>query len=101
MGGEDLKWRQLAHHHNGPTRASFSPHSKAKANYKKAKNLRKNGIYWYKWCCGHFSILQENPSEEVLDYDNYYYEEKKQEMTVFHGRLKLTFAYETKARKWW
>ena len=35
MGGEELKWRQLAHHHilrqQGP---HFSPHSKAKAIYK-------------------------------------------------------------------
>ena len=41
MGGEELKWRQLAHHHimslQGP---HFSPHSKAKANYK-STNLRK------------------------------------------------------------
>ena len=41
MGGEELKWRQLAHHQlmsqQGP---HFSPHSKAKANYK-SKNLRK------------------------------------------------------------
>ena len=35
-----------------------------------------------------FSILQENPSEEV-DYDNYYYD-LLQETTVFGGRLKLT-----------
>ena len=35
MGREELKWRQLAHHHlmsqQGP---HFSPHSKAKANDK-------------------------------------------------------------------
>ena len=35
MAGEELKWRQLAHHQLmsqcGP---HFSPHSKAKANYK-------------------------------------------------------------------
>ena len=41
MGGEELKWRQLAHHQlmsqQGP---HFSPHSKAKANYK-SRNLRK------------------------------------------------------------
>ena len=42
MGGEELKWRQLAHHQlmsqQGPY---FSPHSKAKAN-DKSTNLRKN-----------------------------------------------------------
>ena len=41
MGGEELKWRQLAHHQlmsqQGP---HFSPRSKAKANYK-STNLRK------------------------------------------------------------
>ena len=39
--GEELKWRNLAHHQlmsqEGP---HFSPHSKAKANYK-STNLRK------------------------------------------------------------
>ena len=41
MDGEEIKWRQLAHHQlmsqQGP---HFSPHSKAKANYK-STNLRK------------------------------------------------------------
>ena len=35
-----------------------------------------DSIYWYKWCCEHFSILRENPYEEVDDddeKDNYYY----------------------------
>ena len=45
VGGEELKWRQLAHHQlmsqQGP---HFSPHSKAKANYK-STNLRKIGNY--------------------------------------------------------
>ena len=44
VGGEELKWRQLAHHQSmsqhGP---HFSPHSKAKAIYK-STNLRKIGI---------------------------------------------------------
>ena len=52
----------------------FSPRSTAKTN-DKSTNLRKNGIYWYKWCCDRFSILRENPYEEVDDdeNDNYYY----------------------------
>ena len=50
----------------------FSPHRKAKAN-DKGPNLRKNAILWYKSHRVRFSILGENPSEEVLDYDNYYY----------------------------
>ena len=44
MGGEELKWRQLAHNQlissQGP---HFSPHSTAKTN-DKSKNLKKNGI---------------------------------------------------------
>ena len=43
MGGEELKWRQLAHHLS-QQEPHFSPHSKAKANYK-STNLRENGNY--------------------------------------------------------
>ena len=52
----------------------FSPGSTAKTN-DKSTNLRKNGIYWYKSCCDRFSILRENPYEEVDDDENdsYYY----------------------------
>ena len=64
MGGEELKRCQLTHNQlmslQGP---HFSAHSTAKNN-DKITNLRKNGIY-YKCCCGHFSILGENSSEEV------------------------------------
>ena len=55
---------------NKPARAS--PHRKAKAN-DKGHNLRKNAIKWYKSRSVRLSILGENPYEEVLDYDNYYY----------------------------
>ena len=35
MGGEELKWHQLAHHQlMSQQRPHFSPHSKAQANYK-------------------------------------------------------------------
>ena len=48
VGGEELKWHQLAHHQlmtqQGP---HFSPHSRATAN-SKSTNLRKIGKYWYK-----------------------------------------------------
>ena len=44
MGGEELKWRQLAHHHlmsqQGP---HFIPRSEAKTN-DKSTNIRKNDI---------------------------------------------------------
>ena len=60
-------------------RPHFSPRSTAKTN-NKSTNLRKNGIYWYKLCCDHFSILRENPYEEVDDENdnyNYYYYNRK------------------------
>ena len=71
----------------------FSPRSTAKTN-DKSTNLGKNGIYWYKWCCDRFSILRENPYEEVDDDENdiIIIMNKSQEMTVFHGRQKLTSA---------
>ena len=50
------------------------------------------------WCCDRFSILRENPSEEVLDYDNYYYE-KIARNDGFSRAPKIDFRYETKARK--
>ena len=44
MGGEKLKWHQLAHHQLiTPQEPHFSPHSTAKANDKRT-NLRKIGI---------------------------------------------------------
>ena len=79
MGGEELKWRQLKFNQLiSPQGPRFSPHSTAKTN-DKSSNLRKNGIYWYKWCCDRFSILRENKSEEVDD-DLFY--RKKQRFFV-------------------
>ena len=76
MGREELKWRQLKHNQlMNPQGPHFSPHSTAKTS-DKSKNLRKNGIYWYKYSCDHFSILRDKTSEEVLDYDNYDYNRK-------------------------
>ena len=92
MGGEKVKWRQLAHHQlmsqQGP---HFSPHSKAKYNYKSI-NLRKIRNKWFKYCSVRFSSLRENPSEDVDEYDNFIIMNKSQETTVFHGRQKLTSA---------
>ena len=83
MGGEILKWRQLAHNQlMSQQRPHFSPHSKAKAY--KSINLRKIGNKWFKCFSVRFSSLRENPSEEVDEYS--------QETTVFHGRQKLTSA---------
>ena len=35
----------------------FSPRSTAKTNGK-STNLRKNGIYWYKWCCEQLLVFE-------------------------------------------
>ena len=67
VGREELKWRQLTHNQlMSPQGPHFSAHSTAKTN-NKSTNFRKNGMYWHKWCCDRFSILGENPSEEVDD----------------------------------
>ena len=53
-----------------PIRPHFSPHRKAKA---KGPNLKKIGIYDISHVAFASVLLGENPSEEVDDYDNYYY----------------------------
>ena len=71
LGGEKLKWRQVAHHQLMSQQwPHFSPHRKAKAN-DKSTNLRKiaSGISHVAFAS---VLLGENPSEEVDDYDNYY-----------------------------
>ena len=85
---------------NEPTRAYFSPHSKAKTNYRSI-NLRKIGNKWFKCCSVRFSLLRENPYEEVDEYDNYYYcyYEKIARNDGFWRALEIDFRYETKARK--
>ena len=41
VDGEELKWRQLAHHHSSQQGPHFSPHNTAKSD-DKSTNLRKN-----------------------------------------------------------
>ena len=57
-----------------PTRPYFSPHRKAKAKGPIAEKLVSSDI-------SHVALasvlLGENPSEEVDDYDNYYYYNRK------------------------
>ena len=79
-----------------PQGPHFSPHSTAKTN-NKSTNLRKNGIYWYKCCCDHFSILGEIPSEEVDE--DYYYYKKIARNDGFSRAPEIDFRYETKAKK--
>ena len=71
MGGEELKWRQLAHHQLMSQKVPyFSTHSKVKLIIKPqiSGKLVTSGISDVVMT---FSTLQENPSEED-DYDNYY-----------------------------
>ena len=75
MGGEKLKWHQLAHYQlMSQQQPHFNPHRKAKV-IDKRPNLRKIGNYSG---ISHVTfasvLLGENASEEVDDYDNYYYE---------------------------
>ena len=53
-----------------PTRSYFSPHRKAKA---KRPNLRKIGTSDINHVAFTSVLLGENSSEEIDDYDNYYY----------------------------
>ena len=51
----------------------------------------------YKWCSDCFSTLRENPNEEVDENDIIIIiiiiiMNKSQELTIFHGRQKLTSA---------
>ena len=89
MGGEKLIWHQLAHNQlislQGP---HFSPHSTAKTN-DKSTNLRKNGIYLYKFCCARLMKLMK-----MIIIMN-----KSQETTVSHGQQKLTSAMKLRAEK--
>ena len=70
----------------------FSPHSKVKANYK-STNLRTNGIYWYKLCWVYSEktrlkkLMMMKMIIIIISIMN-----KSQEMTIFHGRQKLTSA---------
>ena len=90
MSGKELKWHQLAHHQlmsqQGP---HFSPHSKP-------------GNKWFKCCSVHFSLLRENPYEEVDEYVNfyyYYYYEKIAGNDGFWRALEMDFCFVAKARK--
>ena len=80
MGGEELKWRQLAHHQlmsqQGP---HFSPHSKAKAI-----NLVTIGI-------SDVSVYSEKTRLKKL-MKIIIIMNKSQETMVFHGRQKMTSA---------
>ena len=70
----------------------FSPHSKAKANYK-STNLRKIGNY----LCGISDVATASVHSEKTRLKKWIMiiiiiMNKSQELTVFHGRQKLTSA---------
>ena len=74
MGGEELKWRQLAHNQlMSPQRPHFSPYSIQLIPIIEAQISGKLVSSGISDVSVHFSILGQNPSEEVDDYDNYYY----------------------------
>ena len=97
MGGEELKWHQLAHHQlmsqQGP---HFSPHSKAKANYK-STNLRKIGYI------SDVAIVSVHSEKNRLKKMIMIIisMKKSQESMVFGGRQKLTSATKLRPEKRW
>ena len=94
MGGEELKWRQLAHHQlMSQHRPHFSPQSKAKANYK-STNLRKNGIYWISDVVTASVYLEKTCLKKLMLIMN-----KSQETMVFHGRQKWTSTMKLRLEK--
>ena len=72
VGGEELKWHQLAHNKlmslQGP---HFSPHGTAKTNIKTqiSGKLVSSGISFVAIA----SVYSEKAHSEEVDYDNYYY----------------------------
>ena len=72
MGGEELKWRQLAHHQlMSQPKTSFNSTSTSKTNDKAQISGRmvSSGIIDVPFA----QYTQKNPSEQVDDYDYYYY----------------------------
>ena len=73
MGGEELKCLQLAHHQlmsqQGPY---FSPHSKAKANYK-STNLRKIGNSGISDATAVSDHSEKTRLKKMISYDNCYH----------------------------
>ena len=98
MGGEELKWHQLAHHHliiqQGP---HFSPHGTAKTK-------DNNTNLWKIVTSGTSdvaiaSVYFEKILSAEVDYDNYYYYEFIARNDGFRRAPEINFCYETKARK--
>ena len=101
MGGEELKWRQPAHHQlmsqEGP---HFSPHSKAKANYKSTylRKLESSGISDVATVSVHSEKTRMKKCMMIMIIIIIIMN-KSQETTVFHGRQKLTSAMKQRPEK--
>ena len=80
---------------NEPTRPYFSPHRKLKPKAPISEKLVSSDISHVAFAS---VLLGENPSEEVDDYDNYYYEFIARNDS-FWWAPEIDFRYETKARK--
>ena len=103
MGGEELKWRQLVHHQlmsqQGP---HFSPHSKAKANYKAqiSGKLVTSGISDVATASVHSEKTRMKKCMMIMIIIIIIMN-KSQETTVFHGHQKLTSAMKQRPEKCW
>ena len=88
VGGEELKWHQLAHHQlmsqQGP---HFSPHSKAKANYKAliSGKLVTSGLSVVEFISVH---SEKTRLKKLMNMIIIIIMNKSQETTVFYGRQK-------------
>ena len=90
MGGEELKWRQLAHHQLMSLilvhRVKLKPVIKAQISGRMVSSISQVAFA---------SVYSEKTCMKKLDYDNYYYYRND----VFWWSLEIDFRYETKARK--
>ena len=95
MGGEELKWRQLAHHQlmsqQGP---QFSPHSKAKKVQISGK-LVISGISDVSIASVHSEKTRLKKIIIIISMN------KSQETTVIGGRQKLTSGMKLRPEKCW
>ena len=96
MGGEELKWSQLAHNQLISPQGPILVHTVQLKPTIKAQipgRMRSSGTSAVAFA----SVYSEIPSEEVDDYDNYYYEIARND--GFWRAPEIDFRYETKARK--
>ena len=96
MGGEKLKWQQLAYIMS-QQRPHFSPHSKAKANYKRkiSGKLVTIGISDVAIASVHSKKTHLKKMIMIIIISM----NKSQKSTVFHGRQKLTSAVKQRPEK--